>query len=112
MPKLPAQLIGEPVHSESLGFATAEVYRNNEGAHSILLCGDRLILFLGTLESLEDCLATIQSCKERVGSSSVGLLRDLVTGRVGEPAHWETVGLATAQVYQDQDGRYGLFVIG
>ncbi|MFQ6030069.1 MAG: hypothetical protein ACE5Q6_21560 [Dehalococcoidia bacterium] len=112
MPRLPARLIGEPVHRESLGFATAEVYRNREGAYSVLLTGDRLVLFLGTLESLEGGLATIQSLKERIASSGVALLRDLISGRVEDPAHAETLGRARAQVYQDQDGRYCLFVIG
>ena len=52
-----------PVYSRDLGPVTAEVYQC-EGKYRLFIVGDNLASFLGSSESLDDCIEEIRSLKE------------------------------------------------
>ncbi len=51
--------INAPVYSQEIGLVTAEIYRS-EGKYRLFIVADNLASFLGSSESLDDCIEEIR----------------------------------------------------
>ncbi len=49
-----------PIYSQEIGLARAEIYQS-EGRYELFIVGDSLASFLGSSESLDDCIEEIRS---------------------------------------------------
>ena len=49
-----------PIYSQEIGLARAEIYQS-EGKYELFIVGDNLASFLGSSESLDDCIEEIRS---------------------------------------------------
>ena len=54
-----------PVYSQEIGLVTAEIYLS-EGKYGLFIVGDSLASFLGSSESLDDCVDEIRSLQQPV----------------------------------------------
>ncbi len=52
--------IGAPIYSQEIGLARAEIYQS-EGRYELFIVGDNLASFLGSSDSLDDCIEEIRS---------------------------------------------------
>ena len=55
--------INAPVYSQEIGLVTAEIYQS-EGKYGLFIVGDNLASFLGSSESMDDCIEEIRSLKQ------------------------------------------------
>jgi len=60
--------INAPVYSQEIGLATAEIYQS-EGNYELFIVGDNLASFLGSSESLDDCIEEIRSLQQVADSN-------------------------------------------
>ena len=58
-----------PVYSQGIGLVTAEIYQS-AGTYRLFIVGDNLASFLGSSESLDDCIEEIRSL-EQVAESNL-----------------------------------------
>ncbi len=56
-----------PVYIQEVGLVTAEVYQS-EGKYRLFIVGDNVKSFLGSSESLDDCVDEIRSLQQLVKS--------------------------------------------
>ncbi len=56
-----------PVYSQKVGLVTVEVYQC-EGEYRLFIVGDNLASFLGSSESLDDCIQEIRSLQQLADS--------------------------------------------
>lgn len=59
--------IDVPVYSQEIGLVTAEIYQS-EGKYNLFIVGDTLASFLGSSESLDDCIEEIRSLQQLADS--------------------------------------------
>ena len=52
-----------PVYSQEMGLVTAEVYQS-DGVYGVYIVGDCLSSYLGSSESLDDCIDEIRSLQQ------------------------------------------------
>ncbi len=52
--------ISTPIYSQEIGLARAEIYQS-EGRYELFIVGDNLASFLGSADSLDDCMEEIRS---------------------------------------------------
>ena len=52
-----------PVYSQEIGLVTAEIYQS-AGTYRLFIVGDSLTSFLGSSDSLADCIAEIRSLQQ------------------------------------------------
>ena len=55
--------INAPVYSQEIGLVTAEIYQS-EGKYWLFIVADNLASFLGSSESLDDCIEEIRSLQQ------------------------------------------------
>ncbi len=55
-----------PIYSQEIGLARAEIYQS-EGRYELFIVGDNLASFLGSSDSLDDCMEEVRSL-QRVAS--------------------------------------------
>ena len=60
--------INAPVYSQEIGLVTAEIYQS-EGKYELFIVGDNLASFLGSSESLDDCIEEIRSLQQVADSN-------------------------------------------
>lgn len=61
--------LGSPVYSENLGLVDAEVYATDAG-YQVFIVGESLKSYLGSSNSLDDCLEEIRSLRQLVESET------------------------------------------
>ncbi len=59
--------INAPVYSQEIGLVTAEIYQS-EGKYQLFIVGDNLASFLGSSESLDDCIEEIRLLQQLADS--------------------------------------------
>ncbi|MBQ11669.1 MAG: hypothetical protein CMJ45_08985 [Planctomyces sp.] len=59
---------GSRIHIEEVGLVTAEIYVDR-GVFRVYLAGDRLSIYLGSYESLDECRDDIESLKRLAQST-------------------------------------------
>ena len=57
-----------PVYSQEIGLVTAEIYQS-EGKYRLFIVADNLASFLGSSESLDDCIEEIRSLQQVADSN-------------------------------------------
>ncbi len=62
-----ALVTNAPVYSQEIGLVTAEIYQS-EGKYGLFIVGDNLASFLGSSESLDDCIQEIRSLQQLADS--------------------------------------------
>ena len=60
--------INAPVYSQEIGLVTAEIYQS-EGKCGLFIVADNLASFLGSSESLDDCIEEIRSLQQVADSN-------------------------------------------
>ena len=52
--------ISAPIYSQEIGLARAEIFQS-EGRYELFIVGDNLASFLGSSDSLDDCMEDVRS---------------------------------------------------
>ena len=61
-----------PIYSQEIGLARAEIYQSEE-KYELFIVGDNLASFLGSADSLDDCMEEIRSLQRVAGCFTSGI---------------------------------------